>query len=98
MYFEEHDWVIIDRVVELAAKLKVPPAQLALAWILHKPGVNSPIIGCTKSSHLDDAVAALKIKLTSEHMNFLEEAYKPHLVLGTNAPLRTPTTATPKKE
>jgi len=78
LYFQEYDWVIVDRLIELAAKINVPPAQLALAWILHKPGVTSPIIGCTKSSHLDDAVAALKIKLTSEQINFLEEAYKPH--------------------
>lgn len=82
MYFQEYDWPIVDRVVELASKLNVPPAQIALAWILHKPGVTAPIIGCTKLSQLDDAIAAAKIKLTPEQINFLEELYKPHPVLG----------------
>jgi len=92
MYFQEYDFVILDRVLELAGKLNIPPAQLALAWILHKPGVTSPIIGCTKSSHLEDALQALKIKLTSEQMNFLEEAYKPHPVLGLAPPKVPPKT------
>jgi len=84
-YFQESDWDIIERVVELAGKMKVPPAQLALAWLLHKPGVVSPIVGCTKQHHLDDAVGALKLKLTADQLKFLEEKYLPHKMLPWNS-------------
>jgi aryl-alcohol dehydrogenase-like predicted oxidoreductase len=60
----------------------VPPAQVALAWLLHKPGVTAPIIGATKPHHLEDAVAALNVKLTEEEMSELESVYVPHRVLG----------------
>ncbi|GGJ12554.1 oxidoreductase [Alicyclobacillus cellulosilyticus] len=78
----EHDRVIIDRVGELAAKHGVPRAQIALAWLLHKPGVTAPIVGVTKEHHLTDAIAALDIKLTPEEMAYLEEPYVPHPVVG----------------
>jgi len=83
-YFQESDWDIVERVVELAGKLKVPPAQVALAWLLHKPGLVSPIVGCTKQQHLDDAVGAIKVKLTPEQLKFLEEKYVPHKMLPWN--------------
>jgi aryl-alcohol dehydrogenase (NADP+) len=82
MYFQEADFQVLDRVMELAGKKNVQPAQIALAWILHKEGIVSPIIGITKMKHLDDAVAALDIKLTKEDCEYLESVYVPHKVLG----------------
>ncbi len=82
MYFQEADFQVLDRVMELAGKKNVQPAQIALAWVLHKEGIVAPIIGITKMKHLDDAVAALDIKLTKEECEYLEAAYVPHKVLG----------------
>ncbi|HEY2154595.1 MAG TPA: aldo/keto reductase [Isosphaeraceae bacterium] len=79
---EEADRAVVDRVGEVAAARGVPRAQVALAWLLQKPGVTSPIIGATKPHHLDDAVAALSLKLTPEEVARLEEPYVPHPVLG----------------
>ncbi|KYP81286.1 aldo/keto reductase [Ferroacidibacillus organovorans] len=76
------DQVIIDRVAELASKHGVPRAHIALAWLLQKQPVTAAIIGATKSSHLDDAVAALSLRLTSEEIAHLEEPYVPHRVVG----------------
>jgi aryl-alcohol dehydrogenase-like predicted oxidoreductase len=69
---------VIDRVNEVARERKLPPAQIALAWLLHKPVVTSPIVGATKPHHLDDAVAALSVKLTGEEITRLEAPYQPH--------------------
>ena len=82
LYYAESDFDVADRVVELAGRRKVVAAEIALAWILHQPGVTSPIIGTTKPEHLDGAVAALDIKLDSEELTFLEELYIPHAVSG----------------
>ncbi len=82
MYYRENDFQIVDRVVELAQRLGVEPAQVALAWLLHKPGVTAPIIGASKMPHLDQAIAALDIELSEENMKYLEEPYQPHPVLG----------------
>lgn len=82
MYYQEGDFAIADRVGELADRLGYTRAQIALAWILHKPGVTSPIIGASKMPHLEQAVGALQIKLTPEDMAFLEGPYQPHPVLG----------------
>jgi aryl-alcohol dehydrogenase-like predicted oxidoreductase len=60
----------------------VPPAQIALSWLLHKPGVTSPIVGASKSHHLQDAVAAVSLKLHKDEMDQLESVYVPHPVLG----------------
>jgi aryl-alcohol dehydrogenase-like predicted oxidoreductase len=79
---EEADRVVIDRVGEIAAARGVSRAQVALAWLLAKPGVSSPIVGATKPHHLEDAVAALSISLAPEEMARLEEPYVPHPVLG----------------
>ena len=79
---EAADRAIVDRVGELAAARSLPRAQVALAWLLNKPAVTSPIIGATKPHHLEDAVAALAITLSPEEMTRLEEPYTPHPVLG----------------
>ena len=79
---EEADRAVVDRVGEVAAARGVPRAQVALAWLLSKPGVTAPIIGATKPHHLEDAVAALSLKLSPEEMARLEEPYVPHPVLG----------------
>ncbi|KQY94742.1 oxidoreductase [Paenibacillus sp. Root52] len=78
----ETDRVIVERVAELANRYEVPRAQIALAWLLQKQPVAAPIIGATKISHLDNAVGALSVKLTSEEISFLEEPYVPHAVVG----------------
>ena len=73
---------MVERVAEIAEKRGVPRAQIALAWLLQKEPVTAPIIGATKISHLEDAVAALSIKLTPEEIALLEEPYVPHPVIG----------------
>jgi aryl-alcohol dehydrogenase-like predicted oxidoreductase len=78
----ESDRKVVERVAEVAEKRGVPRAQIALAWVLQKEPVTAPIIGVTKMSHLEDAVAALSITLTPEEIAFLEEPYVPHPVLG----------------
>jgi aryl-alcohol dehydrogenase (NADP+) len=80
-YYNDGDYTIVDRVAELAQQRGVNNAQVALAWIMHKPGITGPIIGASKMQHLDDAVAALNLKLSAEEMAFLEEPYTPHAVL-----------------
>jgi aryl-alcohol dehydrogenase (NADP+) len=82
MYYQESDFKIADCAMELAQQRGVKPAQIALAWMLQKPGVTAPIIGASKMNHLEEAVAALEIQLTPEELAFLEEPYQPHPVLG----------------
>ncbi len=79
---EEADRRVVERVQQVAQARGVPPAQVALAWLLQKPGVTSPIIGASKPHHLEDAVAALELGLSAEEMAALEEPYIPHPVLG----------------
>src|SRR5262245_53366160 len=76
------DVAIADRAAELARRKGVKPAQIALAWLLSKPGVTSPIVGASKLPHLDDAIAAIGMTLDAEDVRFLEECYQPHPVLG----------------
>jgi len=78
----DSDRQVVERVGEIAEKRGVPRAQVALAWILHKPVVTAPIVGASKPHHLDDAVAALSLKLTAEEIAALEEPYVPHPVVG----------------
>ena len=66
----------------VAAARGVPPAQVALAWLLHRPGVTAPIVGATKPGHVTDALAAVTLDLTEDEMRRLEEHYVPHPVLG----------------
>jgi len=72
------DKPVVDRLIEVAKERNLPPAQIALAWNLRKPGVTSPIIGATKPHHLDDAIAAVSVKLSDEEVSRLEELYQPH--------------------
>ncbi len=82
MYYTDSDFAIVDRVVALAERLGRKPAQVALAWMLHKPYITSPIIGASKMAHLDDLVAALEVRLSPEDIASLEELYEPHPILG----------------
>ncbi len=82
MYFQDSDFEIVARVSEIAQRRGVSNAQIALAWILHQPGVSAPIIGASKMYQLDEAIAALEIKLSSEELAPLEQPYVPHPVLG----------------
>jgi aryl-alcohol dehydrogenase-like predicted oxidoreductase len=82
LYASPSDFDVVDRVTELAEGRGVPPAQVALAWLLHRPGVTAPIIGATKPGHLQDALAAEQLELSPQEMARLEEPYVPHPVLG----------------
>lgn len=82
LYFRDEDFVVADRVTELAKERGVTGSQIALAWLLNKPYIHSPIIGATKMEHLDQAIAALDIELSEEEVKRLEEPYKPHPILG----------------
>ena len=82
LYFREEDFTVAECVAEVARERGVSSSQVALAWVLSKPYVDSPIIGATKIDHLDQAIAALEIKLSEEEIKKLEEAYQPHPVLG----------------
>jgi len=82
MYFKDSDFDIVDRVVELAKHKQATPAQIALAWMLHKPFVTAPIIGASKMDHLEQGVQALEIHLSADEIKTLEELYQPHPVLG----------------
>ncbi|HYW02447.1 MAG TPA: aldo/keto reductase [Gammaproteobacteria bacterium] len=76
------DYEVLDRVHEVAQRHGVKPAQVALAWLLHKPGVTAPILGASKLAHLDDAVGALAVGLSDEDMQALEAPYQPHVLAG----------------
>lgn len=80
--FADADKLIVDRVAELAVKHGVLRSHIALAWLMQKEPVAAPIIGATKVSHLDDAIGALKVKLTQDEVAYLEEPYIPHKVVG----------------
>ena len=82
LYYQESDFTVVNRVTEIAQRRGVPNAQVALAWLLHQPGLTAPIIGASKPHHLDDAIAALSLKLDAEELKALEEPYRPHPVLG----------------
>ena len=78
----QSDERVIERVRKLAGNRGVRPARIALAWVLHQPGITAPIVGASKPHHLDDALAALTIKLSAEELATLEEPYSPHSVAG----------------
>jgi 1-deoxyxylulose-5-phosphate synthase len=82
LYVPEVDFAVVDRAAEVAAERGVPTAQVALAWLFHRPGVTAPIVGATKVEHLDDAIAAERLRLSEEEMARLEEPYLPHAVSG----------------
>ncbi|HTP01558.1 MAG TPA: aldo/keto reductase [Anaerolineales bacterium] len=82
MYYRPEDYVVAERVQEVAKQRGVSGSQIALAWILSKPFVTSPIIGASRMEHLDQAVAAVEIKLTETEVKSLEEPYQVHPILG----------------
>jgi aryl-alcohol dehydrogenase-like predicted oxidoreductase len=82
LYRPELDFPVIDRAAEVAAERGVPTAQVALAWLLHKPDVTAPIVGATKLEHLEDALAAEELSLGDDELARLEEPYVPHPVSG----------------
>ena len=80
LYYSDADFRVVERVVELANARGVKPAQIALAWLLHQPGVTAPVLGASKMDHLEQALAALDIGLSDEERRILEEPYEPHAV------------------
>jgi aryl-alcohol dehydrogenase-like predicted oxidoreductase len=82
LYYRETDFDIVDRVLELAAARNVKPAQIALAWVMAKPGVSAPIVGASKLYQLEDAIEAVNVKLTPDEIAHLEQHYEAHPVLG----------------
>jgi len=82
LYSTDADFAVVDRVNEVAAERGVPGAQVALAWLLGRPGVTAPIVGATKVGHVEDALAAEELELTADEAARLEEPYVPHAVLG----------------
>jgi aryl-alcohol dehydrogenase-like predicted oxidoreductase len=78
----DQDYAIRDRVVAVAGRLGIKPAQVALAWLLHQPGITAPIIGASKPHHLPEAIAALNVELDDETCRNLEELYRPRAVAG----------------
>src|SRR6478672_3874892 len=80
LYTPDVDFAVVDRTAEVAATRGVPSAQVALAWLLHKPGVTAPIVGATKLEHLEDAIEAANLSLSPEEIERLEEPYVPHPV------------------
>ena len=80
--YEESDFDVVDRVLALARRRGVPPAQIALAWLLRQEGVAAPIVGATKMEHLEQALAALDVTLSDEEARYLEEPYRPHRIRG----------------
>jgi aryl-alcohol dehydrogenase-like predicted oxidoreductase len=82
LYYRPSDFTVVERLSEIAEKRGVQNAQVALAWVLAKPGMTSPIVGASKMAHLDQALAALEIRLDESEIKALEGPYEPHPVLG----------------
>jgi 1-deoxyxylulose-5-phosphate synthase len=82
LYRPDLDTAVIDRAAEVGSERGVPSAQVALAWLLHKPGVTAPIVGATRLAHVEDALAAAELQLDEDEIQRLEEPYVPHPVSG----------------
>jgi len=82
MYYQDSDFAVVERVVTLAQQHDLPAAQVALAWLLHKPGVTAPIVGASKIEQLEQAFAAVELALSTEEIATLEAPYQPHPILG----------------
>jgi aryl-alcohol dehydrogenase (NADP+) len=82
LYYADDDFAVADRTAEVAKRIGSRPTQVALAWLLSKPGVTAPIIGASKVTHLDEAVESLQVQLSADDIKLLEEPYRPHRVLG----------------
>lgn len=81
-YYEDADFAVVDAVAAIANQRGVPNAQVALAWLLHKPGIAAPIVGASKLPQLEDAIRAVELKLDEAEIKALEAPYRPHAVLG----------------
>src|SRR5204862_4290976 len=81
-YYRPEDFAIVDRVTEVAKKSGLNNANVALAWVLHQPGITAPIIGASNPHQLEDAVKALSVKLDADELKYLSELYKPRSVLA----------------
>jgi aryl-alcohol dehydrogenase (NADP+) len=86
LYYSDNDFVVADRVVELARRHGVKPTQIALAWLFSKSSVSAPIVGASEVFHIDEAVEALQVNLSAEDLAFVEAPYQPHVVLGFDPP------------
>jgi len=86
LYYRDEDFDVVDALLEVSAQRGEKPARVALAWLLSVPGVVAPIVGATRAEHLEDAVAALDVRLDAEETATLEAAYRPHPVLGHEQP------------
>ncbi|UCG23647.1 MAG: aldo/keto reductase, partial [Chloroflexota bacterium] len=82
MYYRESDFDVVERVIAVAERHGVSPAQIALAWLLHQPGVTAPIVGVRRIQHLEETVGAANIKLSKTDLAELEEPYEAHPILG----------------
>lgn len=82
LYTPEVDFDVVQRADEVAAQRGVPTAQVALSWVMHRPGITAPIVGATKLPQLQDALAAEQLALSDEEMQRLEELYVPHAIAG----------------
>jgi aryl-alcohol dehydrogenase (NADP+) len=82
LYDDALDQPVVEALVQVAGRRGLPPAQVALAWLLAQPGVTAPIVGATRLEHLEDAAAALDVRLDEAERQALEAAYRPHRVLG----------------
>jgi aryl-alcohol dehydrogenase-like predicted oxidoreductase len=82
LYYQDSDFDVVERLTAISKRLGMPNAQVALAWLLQKPGVTAPIVGASKMAHLEQAVAALDVHLDDADVKALEEPYRPHPILG----------------
>jgi aryl-alcohol dehydrogenase-like predicted oxidoreductase len=82
MYYQDDDFSVVDRLKTVAGQVGAALPQVALAWMLSKPGITAPIIGASKQEHLDQAIEAVSIRLTPEQVKTLEEPYRPHRIMG----------------
>jgi aryl-alcohol dehydrogenase-like predicted oxidoreductase len=82
LYKPDLDFPVVDRATEVANARGLPSAQVALAWLLHKPGVTAPIVGATKAGHIEDALAAESLSLNEQEIAELEKPYAPHPIAG----------------
>ena len=86
LYFDDSDFTVAEGAAALAGERGVPPAQIALAWLLSRPGVTAPVVGATRVEHVEEAIGALSIALEPAEIERLESGYRPHPVLGHEGP------------
>lgn len=98
LYDSPGDWDVVDATLGIAKARGLPPARIALAWLLSRPGVTAPIVGATKVSHLEDAVASLDVALSPEEVSALEAPYQPHAVRGWHDGQRLPGASAPARK